>query len=65
MAKKPASSEQQVPSTELDYLNQSVEPFELTPPGMGNRTASSTTVPEEAGTRWDERYYPTHWGINE
>jgi hypothetical protein len=65
MAKKQAPSQQQVPFTESEYLNQSVEPFELTPPENANRTSTSTTVPEEIRAWGDERGYATHWGINE
>ena len=65
MAKKQAPSQQQVPSTESEYLNQSVESLELTPPEIVNHTSTSTTVPEEIRARGEERRYATHWGINE
>ena len=65
MAKKQAPSQQQVPSTESDYLNESLELFELTPPETASHTSTGTTVPEEIRARGDERHYATHWGINE
>ena len=65
MANKQAPSQQQVPSTESEYVNQSVQSFELTPPEIVNRTSTSTTATEDIRTRSDERYYATHWGINE
>ena len=65
MAKKTAPSRQQVPSTESEYLIQSEESFELTPPEIANRTSTGTTTPEETRARSDERHYATHWGINE
>ena len=65
MAKKQAPSQQQVPSTESEYLNQSVESFELTPQEIVNRTSTSTTMPKEVLARSEERHYATHWGINE
>jgi hypothetical protein len=65
MAKQQAPSQQQVASTESEYLSQSVESFQLTPPEIRNRTSISTTAPEEIRARDDERHYATHWGINE
>jgi len=65
MAKEQAPSQQQVPSTESEYLNEFVEPLALTPPETANRTSTSTTVPEAIRARGDERHYATHWGINE
>jgi hypothetical protein len=65
MAKEQAPSQQQVPSTESEYLNEFVELFALTPPEILNRTSTSTTVPEAIRARGDERSYATHWGINE
>ena len=65
MVKNTAPSQQQVPSSESEYLNQSVESLELTPQEIENRTSTSTTAPEETRARSDERHYATHWGINE
>jgi hypothetical protein len=65
MAKKQAPSQQQVPSTESEYLSQSVESLELTPPEIADHISTDTTVPEEIRARGDERRYSTHWGINE
>ena len=65
MAQKQAPSQQQVPSTESEYPNQSVESFELNPPEIANRTSTSTTTPEATRARSEERHYATHWGINE
>jgi hypothetical protein len=65
MAKQPAPSQQPVPATEPEDQDRSVEPFELTPAALANRTSTSTTVPEEILARGDDRRYATHWGINE
>ena len=65
MAKKQAPSQPQVPSTESEYLNPSVESLELTPPEIVNHTSTRTTAPEDFRTWSEERHYATHWGINE
>jgi hypothetical protein len=65
MPKKQAPSQQQVPSTEPEYLKQSLESFELIPPEIANRPSTSTTMPEEIRAQSEERHYATHWGINE
>ncbi len=65
MAQKQAPSQQQVPSTESEHLNQSLELFELNPTEIVNRTSTSTTTPEAIRARSEERHYATHWGINE
>ena len=65
MAKNAALSQQQVPSTESEDLDRSLEPFELTLTEVRNRTSTSKSAPEEIRAREDERHYATHWGINE
>ena len=65
MAKKQAPSQEQVPSTESDYLNQSVASIELTTAEITIRADTTTTLLEEILARIDERRYATHWGINE
>jgi hypothetical protein len=65
MSKKQAPSQQQVPSTESEYLKQSLESFELTPPEIANRTSTSRSMAEEMRAQSEERHYATHWGINE
>jgi len=65
MAKEQAPSQQQIPSTESEHLNEFVEPFALTPPEVLIRTSTSKKVPEAIRARDDERRYATHWGINE
>jgi hypothetical protein len=65
MAKNTTPSQQQVPSPESEYLNQSVESIGLTPPEIVNRTSTGTIVHEEISAPSDERRYATHWGINE
>ena len=65
MAKEQAPSQQQIPSTESEHLNEFVEPFALTPLAVLIGTSTGTTVPEEIRAQGDERRYATHWGINE
>ena len=65
MAKKQEPSQQQVPSTESERLNQAGETIELTTAEIATRAATTTTLLEEILARVDERRYVTHWGINE
>ena len=65
MANKQAPSQHEVPSTKQEQMNQSIEPYQLTPQEHAARTSTGTTAPGQITGRVDDRHYNTHWGINE
>jgi hypothetical protein len=65
MAKKQATSQQSVPSTEAEEQSLSLEPPELAAPDPSTPATITVSLPEEIFARGGDGYYTRHWGINE